>query len=275
MTAPAPIRWRPTSLLKLSVLLHLVAVAAIIGWPQQWRWALAAIVANHVLLTAVGLWPRSRMLGPNWTRLPDEAARRNEIAITIDDGPDPVVTPKVLDLLDRYQACATFFCVGRKVGDFPELCRDIVRRGHAIENHTANHRWTFSLLGLHGIQRELEAAQSAIIVTTGEAPRFFRAPAGFRNPLLEAVLCKIGLRLASWTRRGFDTRELNADTVLHRLLDGLAPGDILLVHDGNAARTRGGDPVILEVLPKLLEAVQAAGLRPVTLRSLLESPGPA
>jgi len=164
---------------------------------------------------------------------------------------------------------ATFFCVGRKVKRHPNLCRDMIRHGHAVENHSANHLWNFALLGLGGVQRELQEAQRTIEATTGEAPLFFRAPAGVRNPLLEAALSRIGLRLASWTRRGFDTRERSPDVVLRRLLRNLSAGDILLVHDGNAARTESGEPMILAVLPRLLDALHAAGLRPVTLRSLL------
>jgi peptidoglycan/xylan/chitin deacetylase (PgdA/CDA1 family) len=80
-------------------------------------------------------------------------------------------------------------------------------------------------------------------------------------------LTRLQLRLASWTRRGFDTVTTNADTVFRRLADPLQGGDILLLHDGNAARSRGGQPVILEVLPRLLDAIAEKQLRPVTLRS--------
>src|SRR5438552_3255123 len=109
-TRPSPIAWRPTPLLVLSLLLHVVAIVAVVVDPPDWRWPVAAIIGNHLLLTVIGLVPRSRMLGPNWTRLPDAASARNEIAITIDDGPDPDVTPKVLDLLERHRVTATFFC---------------------------------------------------------------------------------------------------------------------------------------------------------------------
>ena len=100
---------------------------------------------------------------------------------------------------------------------------------------------------------------------TGQRQSCFRAPAGCRNPFLAPVLHRMGLTLVSWTRRGFDTRERDPARVLARLTDGLAGGDILLLHDGHAARTREGRPVILDVLPPLLERMQALGLRSVTL----------
>src|SRR5579862_534992 len=107
--------WRPTPLLSGSVALHLAAMAAAAMRPHLWPWALGAILADHLLLAGVGLWPRSTLLGPNWTRLPDAPAARGAVAITIDDGPHPEITPRVLDLLGEHGAQATFFCVGEKV----------------------------------------------------------------------------------------------------------------------------------------------------------------
>jgi peptidoglycan/xylan/chitin deacetylase (PgdA/CDA1 family) len=261
--------WRPTLLIRASVVLHGLALVAVIAEPAQWRWALGAVVINHLVLTAVGLWPRSNWLGPNWTRLPAAAAARHEIALTIDDGPDLLVTPQVLDILDHYAAHATFFCVGEKAARYPDLCREIVRRGHAVENHSQHHSHYFALLGPRGFMRELQAAQSTLSLITGQRPVFFRAPAGLRNPFLDPVLARLGLTLASWSARGFDTRIGDAERVKHALLRGLRAGAILLLHDGNAARSSRGIPVILDVLPAVLESASAAGLRFVRLRDAL------
>ncbi|HEY8856164.1 MAG TPA: polysaccharide deacetylase family protein [Rugosibacter sp.] len=262
-------RWRPTLLIRATLVLHGLAVIAVIAAPGLWRWALAAVLANHALFTLIGLWPRSHWLGPNWTRLPAAARARNEIALTIDDGPDPVVTPQVLDMLDRYATRATFFCIGEKAARYPDLCREIVRRGHAVENHSQHHRHNFSLLGYAGIRRELQAAQDTLTTITGQHPMFFRAPAGLRNVFLDPVLTQLDLRLATWSARGFDTRIHDIDHVKNRLLRGLQPGAILLLHDGNAARTTDGTPVILAVLPAVLAAARTANLRFATLRQTL------
>lgn len=262
-------RWHPAPLIRTSIALHLLALAAILIAPGQWRWALGAVVANHLVLTALGLWPRSHWLGPNWTRLPAPATARNEIALTIDDGPDPAVTPHVLDMLDRYGVQATFFCIGEQAARYPDLCREIVRRGHAVENHSQRHRHHFSLMGPRGLARELQAAQDTLTVISGQSPLFFRAPAGLRNPFLDPVLARLGLRLAAWSARGFDTRIGDAERVKNRLLRGLRAGAILLLHDGHAARTTEGIPVILAVLPAVLESAAAARLRVVTLRHAL------
>ena len=264
--APARRPWRPAPLIRGSVALHIAAAGAALARPQWWPWALSAVVADHLLLTAAGLWPRSKLLGPNWTRLP-AASGEPSIAITVDDGPDPEITPRVLALLDEHRVRATFFCVGERVTRHAALAREIVQRGHAIENHSQRHLHRFSLLGPRALADEIARAQQAILTATGEVAQFFRAPAGLRNPFLEPVLARANLRLVSWTRRGFDTVSASAQRVLGRLTRRLQAGDILLLHDGHAARTARGSAVILEVLPPLLAAIDAAGLTPVTLRT--------
>lgn len=265
-TGQARTRWRPSALVAASFVLHAAALVVVAVHPPWCKPALAVLVLNHLLLTVCGLVPRSRWLGPNITRLPQAAERRGEVALTIDDGPDPEVTPAVLDLLERHGARATFFCIGERAARHPALCRDIVRRGHAVENHSQHHRHNFSMLGPAGLRRELQQAQHTLAGITGERPAFVRAPAGLRNPLLDPVLPGLGLRLASWTRRGFDTVTGDPDVLLARLLRNLRAGDILLLHDGNAARGPDGQPVILAVLPRLLQAIAAAQFKTVTLK---------
>jgi peptidoglycan/xylan/chitin deacetylase (PgdA/CDA1 family) len=124
-----------------------------------------------------------------------------EIALTFDDGPDPEVTPKVLEVLDARGARATFFCIADRAERYPALCEDIVRRGHAVENHSRSHSPMFAMLGLRGIREEIASAQEVLAKLCGRPPRFFRPPAGLRNPLLDPVLHAMGLRLVSWSRR--------------------------------------------------------------------------
>lgn len=258
--------WFASPSVSASAAIHAGALVATAIDPPLWPWTVGAVAANHVILTAAGLWPRSRLLGPNWTRLPSASGARREVAITIDDGPDPEVTPRVLAQLAAHGARATFFCVGERVERHAGLARDILRQGHTIENHSQRHRHNFSLLGPGGMKAEIAQAQDTITRITGSRPGFFRAPAGLRNPFLDPVLKGLDLRLASWTRRGFDTVNRDPAAVFRRLATGVRGGDILLLHDGNAARGASGTPVILDVLPRLLEALRARDLTPVTLR---------
>jgi peptidoglycan-N-acetylglucosamine deacetylase len=263
----APRRWKPSPFITATAALHAGAAAAVVLQPALWPWALGSVAGSHLALTAAGLWPRSTLLGLNWTSLPPGAEQ--QIALTIDDGPNPEVTPRVLDLLDRYDARATFFCIGEVARRHPQIVEAIVARGHAVENHSQRHRHNFSLLGPRALEREIAAAQQTLTELSGSQPCFFRAPAGLRNPFLEPVLCRLGLHLASWTRRGYDTRTRDAAVVTQRLLHGLAPRDILLVHDGHPARDARNQPVVLDVLPAVLAAAAAAQLRCITLRGAI------
>jgi peptidoglycan-N-acetylglucosamine deacetylase len=265
--AAAP--WPMPSALKASIGLHVAAAGLAIALPQAAPWALAGAVLNPAVFTAAGLWPRSSLLGPNLTRLPAAAMARGEIALTIDDGPDADVTPRVLDLLDQAGARASFFCIAERARAQPALAREIVARGHSVQNHSDVHRHNFSLLGPRAMAAEIGRAQATLADITGTRPTCFRAPAGLRNPFLDAVLHRLELRLVSWTRRGFDTRERDPQRVLARLCAGLARGDILLMHDGHAARGAQGRAVVLDVLPMLLERCRGEGLRPVTLPTAL------
>jgi peptidoglycan/xylan/chitin deacetylase (PgdA/CDA1 family) len=276
LARPGPVAraWRPAPAIVVSFLLHAAALVALAASPQLWPWILAAVAANHLVLTAAVFWPRGRLLGPNVARLPASAAERNEVSLTFDDGPDPEVTPQVLDLLDRYGMRASFFCVGDKAAAHPEVVREIARRGHGIENHSLGHSWAFAFYGLARLRHEIETAQSLIAGPAGRVPAYFRAPMGLRSPLLDPVLARFGLQYVSWTRRGFDATMHDPGGVLQRLTAGLAAGDILLLHDRGDTRTRDGTPVVLAVLPPLLERLKSQGLTSVTLADGLAD-GPA
>lgn len=254
--------WRPGIAIWLSAGFHIWALLALLARPQWWASILAALVLNHVVLALIGLWPRSRLLGANMLRLPDAAASRNEIALTFDDGPDPEITPKVLDILDSHQAKASFFVIGDKAAAHPELVREIVRRGHSIENHSLRHSNFFGFFVWAALRKDIGSAQQIIAGITGRAPAFFRSPMGIRNPLLDPVIARFGLRYITWTRRGFDTVAVDSALVLERLTRQLSTGDILLLHD---RRTRHQRAMVLEVLPALLDRIAEAGLKPVSL----------
>jgi peptidoglycan/xylan/chitin deacetylase (PgdA/CDA1 family) len=262
-------RWSAPPVLTASAALHALAAGAVVVAPQTWPWALGAVALNHAGLTAAGLWPRSRWLGPNVTRLPAPATERRQYALTLDDGPDPAVTPRVLDVLDAHGVQATFFCIAQRAAQQPILMREIVARGHDVQNHSHAHRHTFSLSGPGALRREIERAQQVLTDLTGRLPFCFRAPAGLRNPFLDPVLHALSLHLVSWTRRGFDTVSTDAERVLARLTRGMAAGDIVLLHDGHAGRTPGGQPLALEVLPRLLAHASQLGLQATTLRAAL------
>jgi peptidoglycan/xylan/chitin deacetylase (PgdA/CDA1 family) len=248
-----------TPALRVTLALHVAGAALLVAEPELWRWIAAALVANHLVLFAGAFFVRGRLLGPNLDRLPASAAANGQVCLTFDDGPHPELTPRILELLERHQAKASFFCVGEKARAHPEIVKEIARRGHSVENHTYRHSPAFAFYGISRLRREVESAQATLAAIAGRAPRFFRAPAGFRSPLLELVLSRMGLRYVSWTRRGLDTLGGDPQRVLARLTSGLAAGDVLLLHDNR--------PRALAVLPALLDELAARGLKSVSLPS--------
>jgi peptidoglycan/xylan/chitin deacetylase (PgdA/CDA1 family) len=260
-------RWRPAPALKATAVLHLGGALALSASASAWPWVAGTLIANHGILLASSMTPRSQMLGPNRVRLPASAVRRGEVALTFDDGPDAEVTPRVLDLLDRFGATASFFCIGKQAAALPHLTREIVARGHSVESHSQQHSPAFASYGPWRLRRELEAAQQSIADASGLAPVFFRAPFGTRNPMLDPTLTRLGLSYVSWTRRGLDRVDGHAPRVLRRLTKGLDAGDVLLLHDRVPAGDRAREATVLSVLPRLLERLAERDLKAVSLRS--------
>lgn len=262
--AAAGYRYSAPPFIKLSCAVHVLSAGALTVEPSFWPWLIGTLGLNHAVIGAVGLLPRSHWLGTNWTRLPQASARRGEVAITLDDGPDRELTPRVLDLLDRHGATASFFVIAERAAQYPELIRAIVERGHSVENHSFRHSPGFAFYGLRRCHAEIERAQQAIAAVTGVAPRFFRPPLGFRSPLVYPVLARLGLTHVSWTRRGFDAVARQAHAVVARLTRGLRAGDILMLHDGHHAGP-ARRAVALEALPEVLGRISALGLKGVSL----------
>ena len=269
MATPAKARTPFSPFLRFSALLHLLAAPLALLVPATRKPLAAALLTDHAALCLAGTWPRGTLLGPNLVRLPKDAAPRREVALTFDDGPDPEVTPRVLDHLAETGHRATFFPIARRAKRYPELVRRIVKGGHRLGNHTYRHPNHFAFLGTDALAHEIDRAQDVLTHLGGRPPVHFRAPAGIRNPLLEPLLASRGLHLTTWTHRGFDTADGHPGRVLRRLSRSLRPRDILLLHDGNAAHTPSGRTVVLEVLPSLLGHFREHDLRSIPLPEVL------
>ncbi len=257
--------WKSSPLVSFSVALHGVALLALALRPRLWKPLAALLAVDHLALCSAGMWPRSRLLGPNTSHFHHHNTATPWVALTLDDGPDPEVTPRVLDLLAQRRARVSFFCIGRHAASRPDIVRRMVDEGHRVENHTLHHRPYFSLLGSRAQEREITGAQEILQQLSGRAPRWFRAPAGIQNPLLGPILHRLGLNLVSWTRRGFDAVERNPRRIVQRLGHDLRSGDILVLHDGFGPRDRRRQAVILQSLPMLLDQLEGRGLQALPL----------
>src|SRR5262249_16306885 len=146
-----------------------------------------------VLMILCTFVPSAQQFGPVVTRYPSAG---RTLWLTIDDGPNPRTTPQVLALLEKYGARATFFLIGTKAAEYPELTQMIFKAGHSIGNHTQTHpAFSFWRLGPAAIAREIDRFESTLASLGLHAPIWFRAPAGFKNPFLHPILAARGLRL--------------------------------------------------------------------------------
>lgn len=208
---------------------HLAALALALsgrGW-----WALLALLPAAAILLWGSLWPHSPLFGPVLRRLPGNAP---QVWLTFDDGPDDD-TPALLELLARHHARATFFLVGERAAQRPDQVRAIVERGHDVGNHSATHpAGRFWMLTPAAFEREIASAQTVLTQLTGRTPYWFRAVAGLGNPGLDPVLRRHRLQRVSWSGRGFDTVDSDDARVLRRLYAAIAPGAILMLHQGLA-----------------------------------------
>jgi len=155
---------------------------------------------------------------------------RRNVALTFDDGPDPVHTPAVLDTLAAEGVRATFFVVGEKVVAHPDLIARIVGDGHELGNHTYSHPY-LPLRRSHTVADELARTDDAIARITGTVPRLARPPYGGRSPRNVRAFVRAGKQLVLWDVNSFDWKGKPAEHVADRVLTRVRPGSIVLMHD--------------------------------------------
>ena len=234
------------------------AVAAVLGNLT----VLVVVVAALLVVMGFGVaLPQLRLFGPFVCR--GDASRR-WVALTFDDGPDPHSTPALLDLLRDERVPSAFFCIGRNISAHPELAARIVREGHVLANHTCSHSNATNFFGIEKLKDEMTRTQSAIRDATGVTSAFFRPPMGLSNPRVFKAASAVGLKVIGWTARGFDTQCSSPQRIVRRILRGVEPGAILLLHDGKIPADR-----LLATVKLLLAKLRERGYECVRLDTIL------
>lgn len=214
--------------------------------------------------------PGSSLFYPTVTHGPRQGHR---VALSFDDGPDPEVTPAVLDALAQYGARATFFSIGRSLQAHPLLARRLAAECHELGNHSWTHsRWqNFFGAGRH--LREIGRGARAIAALTGKpAQPLFRPPIGLKSPPLARAAQRLHLTLVAWSLHSGDTRDGDPQRIARRVLEKIQPGDIVLMHDGHD-RPGQHRPACAEALPHILQGLRDKGLECVTVSELLRPTG--
>ncbi len=185
------------------------------------------------------------------------ATTRREVWLTIDDGPDPEDTPRILELLAAHRAQATFFVIGENAAAHPGLVRAIVAAGHEVAHHTHTHPLaTFWCALPRRVKRELDDGLAALRMA-GVKPQRFRPPASVKNLWLGPALAARNLVWIGWSARGLERSFGDPEAVAARVLRRLAPGAILLLHEG----PRVPAPIRVQAIRRVLERLQEQGYR--------------
>lgn len=227
-TAPPRVNTTPTRalLIGFALIAPVLSLALIATHPV---WAIAPLFVSHMLL----LWPtlvaNSQWWGPVITSF---QTSDREVWLTIDDGPSPAHTVKILDVLEQFNARATFFVIGQKAEEHPHLITEILARGHTLANHTHTHpRFWFWCATAARVRREIDRCAETLRTTPDRPANFFRAPAGMKNMFVHLALARRDLALIGWTVRGLDSVKGDAARVAARIEKQTRPGAIILLHE--------------------------------------------
>jgi len=245
-------------------------VHAVVERPPSLAWAAIALAGYVALLLAGILVLRLRVFvdavvgGPRGAR---------GIALTFDDGPHPLWTPRVLRVLADHGAVATFFVAGHKVDAHPHVVRAILEAGHTVGLHSYADDRLFSLRSERRVRDDLQRGVQAIARVVGDRPLLFRPPMGHTNPTIARVVDEMDLIVVGWSVAGRDgVASARPAAVAARVRRGLRDGAIVLLHDSPEKGDR--EPAALRALPEILEAAHAARLDVVPLSQFAETSVP-
>ncbi|MDN5331497.1 MAG: peptidoglycan-N-acetylglucosamine deacetylase [Tepidanaerobacteraceae bacterium] len=192
------------------------------------------------------------------------------VAITFDDGPDPVYTPEILDILKEKDVPATFFLIGKNVEQYPEIARRMVKEGHSIGNHTYSHRSLIPLAAA-ATREEIKKGEEAIKKATGVRTTLFRPPRGLYTAYARKFLKDERYTVVLWDVSTMDWAELPPASIVSNVVRHVKPGSIILFHDsGDLVGFKGGDRTnTVKALPVVIDELKNRGYKFVTVDQMI------
>jgi peptidoglycan/xylan/chitin deacetylase (PgdA/CDA1 family) len=213
--------------LNILVALSTLLIVLVVFWnsPYLWLW-IAYIFSNFLLILVFGIvFLRFQYFYPTIFRNVGK-----EVILTFDDGPDPELTPRILDVLRKQGIHAIFFVIGRKVLEHPEIFQRIIDEGHMIGNHTQNHSIFFAMLNTEKVGKEIDSFSDTVKPFLSEKPIIFRPPIGYTNPKIARALKRRRMKIIAWSVRSYDSFK-NKEALLDRLVKYTRNSSIVLLHD--------------------------------------------
>jgi len=192
------------------------------------------------------------------------------VALTFDDGPSPIWTPKILDELKKSGVKATFFMLGQHVEKYPDIARRVVLEGHEIGNHTYDHH-VLVYYKMDELEKEIKEAQSVIKNATGETTTYFRPPKAWLTSEEKKKIKELGYKIILWTLNSKDWVNFDDKYIVRYITKNIRPGDIILFHDGGGAFSiEGGNrKETVKTIPRLVEKLREKGYKFLTITELL------
>ncbi|MFH1152710.1 MAG: polysaccharide deacetylase family protein [Pseudomonadota bacterium] len=230
-------------------------------------WAMVPLAGFVAVCLAAPFFPAAGFFLPVASRGNPEGRR---VALTFDDGPDREMTPKVLDILENHAVTATFFVIGQKARQHPDLIRQILEAGHTVGNHTHTHDPLIMLRSSHRLRTEIMTAQETLAAHTVR-PLVFRPPAGITNPKLGPILEELKMTAVNFSCRAMDGGNRRTAGLASRILGRVKPGDIVMLHD-SCPRNKAELPGLLAEIETLIHGLRAGNLTLAPLADLLEKP---
>lgn len=194
-----------------------------------------------------------------------------KVALSFDDGPHPIYTPKILDILKKYDVKATFFVVSENVQKYPQIAKRIVEEGHDIGNHSFNHA-NFLLYKKRTLKKNIMKANVIISEITGIIPQLFRPPRGIYNKAVLDLCEGLGIKVVLWSLSSLDWRGTSVAKMKKRILDKVKGGDIILFHDGGNIfyKKKVNHENTIKALPLIIEKLFKKGFEIIPCSELLE-----
>jgi peptidoglycan/xylan/chitin deacetylase (PgdA/CDA1 family) len=192
--------------------------------------------------------------------------RTKKIALTFDDGPNPLSTPQILNILEKKKIKATFFIIGDNAKKYPELLKKIYKDGHEIELHSNSHSRLLPLFFKKAIRAEIEKNIKIIKKQINFTPSYFRPPWGRSSPWMTNEIKKMNLKIALWSIDLKDWSGTSPEKMLKMFEKKIKPGGIILLHDGEGKKKVKMENTI-KALPKIIDLAKARGYHFVTLNN--------